>query len=99
MSAEYESASTDHDRQIEPFREKREPVRAGNDDGNAETSVGQQETVVTVERDDRGGPPIESPSPVHRAVAAREPLWQTYRGSGTDGVYIWMRPETESGRD
>ncbi|WP_181687038.1 hypothetical protein [Halorhabdus salina] len=91
MSADHESVPTDHDRQVGNHRKDRDPVRAGTDDGNAGEGVDRQATVVTAETDDRGGSPVESPSPVHQAVAAREFLWQSYRGSREDGVYIWMR--------
>ncbi|WP_008527711.1 hypothetical protein [Halorhabdus tiamatea] len=69
-------------------------VRAGDE---AERGHIEQTDSVRWARIDRGGSPIDEPSPTHRAVAARDRLWDSYRGETEDGWFVWRAPGDDQG--
>jgi len=102
MSADHDSSSTDRNRlqPPEPRLDGKLRLACGVSRGDGVTHRSASES-VRIATTDCGGPPIENPSPVHRAVAARDRLWGTYGGEATDGCFVWTTPtgDPECGRD
>ena len=98
MSAEHDSQPTATDRTLSSGRSGQERARA---DYRAERTVkGAKPSSTKTQRTatiDRGGSPLENPSDTHRTVAARERLWDSYRGGDDDGQFVWTGPSAPGG--
>ncbi|WP_136688914.1 hypothetical protein [Halorhabdus amylolytica] len=95
MSAEHDSQSTPADQVPAPGRTATGGPR---DDRRVVESSDEKRTGPSTTRTttvDRGGSPLWNPTETHRAVAAREGLWETYCGEDSDGCFVWTAPDRD----